>query len=384
MNNNRKIYLLILLSFLVGTSQFVIVGVLDKIATSVNVSVATAGQLITVFALASAIGTPIITIIASRFDQREQLLLALVIFVTGIFITLLPFGFGVLIFSRIIVGIGTGFFIVTAYAIAAKLAPMGGQQGKVMSNIIMGFGASLVFGVPLGRIVTAAYDWQMVFWGIGVLGMLGIFFSARMMPSLDKKVVIPISQQLVLLKKAKVLLAFGVTFCVFTSYSAVNTYITPLLSAIEPMNDEEMSSMLFALGIASLIGSKLGGFLADWMGTSRILVASVLIHIFALALLPMVSGSMSIVMILILIWMIATWTFGPTQIVNLVSMSPEASVIMLSLNASFVQLGFAAGAALGGVAMSHSSVMAISWVGAAAVILAIMLIAFSSTMKTAE
>ena len=142
-----------MISFMVGTSQFVIVGILDKVAASVGVSVSLAGQLITVFALANAIGTPIIIMAAAKMNQSKQLLLALVIILLGTVSTLALSGFGFLIVSRAILGVGTGVFIVTAYAITAKLASPG-QQGEAMSNIPMGFSVSLVFGVPIGRVVT--------------------------------------------------------------------------------------------------------------------------------------------------------------------------------------------------------------------------------------
>src|SRR6478735_8051091 len=119
--------MLTLISFVVGTSQFVIVGTLDKVAASVGVSVATAGQLITVFALGNAIGTPLVMVATSKMDQRKQLLLALAIILLGaIGVITLP-GFGLLMVSRILLGVGTGVFVVTAYGIAAKLAAPGRQ-----------------------------------------------------------------------------------------------------------------------------------------------------------------------------------------------------------------------------------------------------------------
>lgn len=168
MNNTWKIYMLTLISFLVGTSQFVIVGILDKVADSVGVSVSVAGQLITVFALANAIGTPVFMMATSKMDRRNQLLLALVIILLGIVSTLALPGFDFLMVSRIVLGVGTGIFVVTAYATAANLA-LPGRQAGAMSNISLGFSSSLVLGVPIGRVVAAAFDWKVIFWGIGFL-----------------------------------------------------------------------------------------------------------------------------------------------------------------------------------------------------------------------
>jgi DHA1 family putative efflux transporter-like MFS transporter len=369
MNNTWKIYMLTLISFLVGTSQFVISGILDQVAASVGVSVSTAGQLITAFSLANAIGTPLVMVATAKMDRRKQLLLALAILLLGIVSTLALPGFGFLMASRVVLGVGTGVFIVTAYSTAAKLAPPG-RQGRAMSNVAMGFSASLVFGVPIGRIVAAAHDWKTIFWGIGLFSLLAIFAVARTIPATGGEAPVPLGKQFALLKKPRITITLGVTFLVFIGYSAVNTYITPFLASVMPMMERKMSVILFALGIASLIGSKLGGFLADRIGTARTLVSSMVVQALALALLSIVARTTIAAISLLMLWTIAAWTFGPTQNFNLISLAPEASGIVLSLNSSFVQLGFAVGAGIGGIAVGGLSIMAITWIGAASVAVA--------------
>ncbi|HWR42242.1 MFS transporter [Sporomusa sp.] len=376
MSNTWRIYLLTMISFLIGTSQFVIVGILDKVATSAGVSVATAGQLITAFALASAIGTPIVMVATAKMDRRRQLLLALTIFLLGIVATLALPGFGFLMASRVILGVGTGVFVVTAYAITARLASPG-HQGEAMSNISMGFSASLVFGVPIGRVITAAYDWQTIFWGIGFLSLLGSLAIARLLPAMSGETPAPLGKQFALLKKPNIAAALGMTLFVFISYSVVNTFITPFLAAVRPMSEQEMSSILFALGIASLIGSKLGGFLADRFGIPRTLLGSMAGQVFSLAFVSVTSGSVIVTIMLIMLWATSAWIFGLTQSINIVSLAPEASGIMLSLNSSFVQLGFAAGAGIGGIAVGGSSILIVSWIGAAAATVALCVAAVS-------
>ncbi|RPK14745.1 MFS transporter [Priestia endophytica] len=378
MNNTWKIYMLTFISFVVGTSQFVIVGTLDKVAASVDVSVATAGQLITVFALGNAIGTPLVIVATSKMNQRKQLLLALVIILLGIMgIIALP-GFGLLMASRVLLGVGTGVFVVTAYGIAAKLAAPG-RQGGAMANVAMGYSSSLVFGVPLGRIIASSYDWKIIFWGIGVFSLLAIFAVLRLIPSIESEASVSLGKRLALLKNPRVALTLSVTFFVFISYSILNTYITPFLMVVIPTMKEKISMVLFAMGIASLIGSKVGGLLADRIGIVRTLIGSMAIHIISLALLSTVSGFgwVMVAIPLLMIWEIAAWTFGPTQNFNLVSLAPEASGIVLSLNSSFVQLGFAAGAGIGGIVAGRSSILEISWVGAISVVIALLIGVFS-------
>jgi MFS transporter, DHA1 family, putative efflux transporter len=370
MSHTWKIYMLTLISFLVGTSQFVIVGILDKVAASVGVSVSEAGQLVTVFSLANAIGTPVVMVATAMMERRKQLLLALAIILLGIVSTVALPGFGFLMVSRVVLGVGTGVFVVTAYATAANLAPPG-RQGRAMSNVSLGFSASLVLGVPIGRVVAAAYDWKVIFWGIGFFTLLGMFAVARMIPSTEGEAPVPLGKQFALLKNPKIAYALGVTFFVFIGYSVVNTYITPFLASVMALSEREMSVILFALGIASLIGSKLGGFLSDRVGTARTLVGSMVVQALNLVLLSIVARTTIVAIPLLMLWVIAAWTFGPTQNYNLLSLAPKASGIMLSLNSSFVQLGFAAGAGIGGLAVDGSSILAICWIGAAAVAVAV-------------
>lgn len=133
-----KIYMLTAANFLVGTSEYIIAGILDKVAADLGVSVSAAGQLITVFSLAFAIGTPILMATTSRLDRRNLLLYSLGIFVVGNAVAFLLPGFTFLIASRVILALGTGVFFVTAMTVASKLAPPE-KQGSAIATIVMGF-----------------------------------------------------------------------------------------------------------------------------------------------------------------------------------------------------------------------------------------------------
>jgi DHA1 family putative efflux transporter-like MFS transporter len=159
----------------------------------------------------------------------------------------------------------------------------------------------------------------------------------------------------------------------FISYSAVYTYIAPLLTSF--ISEQHISMVLFVIGVASLIGSKLGGFSADRFGIARTLIIGMLIQLVALTLLSVSSG-LVLVISLLFVWSVAVWTFGATQNFNLLSLAPSASGIMLSLNSSFVQFGFAAGAGVGGIAAGGLPIIAVTWIGAASVALAVIIACF--------
>jgi MFS transporter, DHA1 family, putative efflux transporter len=376
MNNTWKIYMLSLINFLIGTIQFVITGILDKIAASVGVSISAAGQLNTVFALAGAIGTPIVMMGTSKLDRRKQLLLSLGIIFIGVVMTVTLPGYAFLMTSRIVLGVGAGVFVVTSYALVAKLAQPE-RRARAMSNLALGSSASLVIGVPISRVIASVFDWQVIFWGIGLLILIAIFAVVRSIPAAKSEVPIPLNAQLAYLKKPRITFALCVTFFMFISYSMVNTYVAPFLSSTLPKMEGQISIILSALGISCVIGSKLGGFLADRFGAARTLVSSMVVQALVLVLLSIVPSTAITIIPLLMLWATAAWITGPTLNFNLVSLTPEASGIMLSLNSSFVQFGFAAGAGIGGIAVEGAAITAITWGGAVSVGVAAIVAAIS-------
>jgi DHA1 family putative efflux transporter-like MFS transporter len=215
--------MLAFIGFLVGTSEFVIAGILDKVAASANISVSAAGQLITVFSIGYAFGPPIVMMIAAKMDRRKLLMLALSILVIGSLMTATLTGFPFLIVSRMILAVGTGVFVITSMTVAPQLAPPERQAGAI-ATVMAGFSAALIIGIPIGRIVAAAYDWRVIFWGIGLLSLLAIFAVARTIPATEAEAPVPLVKQLALLKRPSITVVLTVTFFVFVGFSIVNTF----------------------------------------------------------------------------------------------------------------------------------------------------------------
>lgn len=368
--NYLKIYLLTLISFLVGTSQFIIAGVLDKIATSLDISISSAGQLVTVFALASGLGTPILTVLVSKYSLKKQLLIALFIFLVGAFLTPLNLGYDVLIFARIITGIGTILFVVVAYVVAGRLAGEG-KQGSGMSYIALGFSLSQVAGVPLGRIIANIYNWQMIFYIVGVLVLLGSIVVMLSFQNRTPQKMPSLKEQMYILKDKRVALSLSITVFAFITFSAITTFITPLIFSIEKVSEHTLALIFTILGIASVIGSKSGATIADKIGVTRVLSATLIITAISLIAMNVFSSSLSVFITMLTIWNITIWMFGPTQGLNLSKMVPTHASILLSLNSSFVQVGFALGAFLGGITIESFSIHSILLLGVMSTLIAL-------------
>lgn len=373
MSNTWKIYVLALVSFLVGTSEYVIAGILDRISDTMNISLIAAGQLITIFSLVYALGTPIIIALTSRMDRRKLLLYFLGLFVAGNVLAYLLPGYGLFIAARVLMALGAGVVVVTALTVAAKIAPAG-KQASSIATVITGFTASLIVGVPLGRMVAAAWDWKLIFAGIAILGVLAMIVIASTIPPSEGEAPVPLKKQLSFLKQPRIGFALIVSFFWLGGYSIAYTYISPYLVSVAGMSETLLSSALLAFGIASLLGSKTGGYSADRMGVKRTLILGMALHIASLLLLNTTAHSGVAVFIVLILWSFSAWSSGPTQQYNLVTMAPESSGIMLSLNSSVMQLAMAAGAGIGGIAVSAVSLSSITWIGAAGVVIAMIII----------
>lgn len=381
MSSSLKVYILAIVSFLVGTSEYILSGILDKVAGSFDVSLAAAGQLLTIFSLVYAIFTPIIMAVTASMDRRKLIIIGLGIFVISNILAFTLPGYGLFVVARIIMAIGAGIVVVTALNIAAKIAPAG-KQASAIATVVMGFTASLIVGVPLGRITADTLGWKSVFGGIALLGIIAMIILSFAIPRIKGDTPIPLRQQLSLLKKPKVALGLSITFFWLGGYSIAYTYLSPYLLEVSGLGDKYLSGALLIFGIASMIGSKIGGLSTDRWGVHRTLSVGLALHIVMLILLSVVTHTLLGVMIVLLLWSFSAWSSGPTQQYHLTTIEPEASGVMLGLNQSMMQLAMAAGAGVGGIAIETISLTSITWMGAVGIAIAIFALVILNKMNT--
>ena len=381
MKSTWKVYVLALVSFLVGTSNYIISGILDRIAETMGTSVAAAGQLITVYSLAYAVGTPISMALTAKMDRRKLLLYSLGLFIIANLLTFILSGFGLFIAARIITALGAGVVTVNALSIAAKIAPPG-KQASAIANVTMGITASLIIGVPLGRMVASVFGWKAVFLAIAIVGGIAMLVIAAVFPRMQGDKPVPLIKQFALLKKPQVLVALAITFFWLGGYSLAYTYISPFLLEVTHLNESLISAALFVFGIASMIGSKVGGYSADKRGIIFTLVSGMALHVISLILLSLVGQSVIAVFAILILWSFAAWSSAPAQQFNLVKLVPESSGVMLSLNSSMMQFAMAVGAGIGGLIVNRVSLASITWFGVFGVLIAIIAVFVLSSMAS--
>ena len=382
MSSTWKIYILAIVSFLVGTSEYIISGILDNIAHTLGITLAAAGQLITIFSLVYALFTPILMALTASMDRRKLMIYALGLFVIGNILAFVLPGYGWFIAARVIMAMGAGMVVVTALTIAAKIAPEG-KQGSAIATVVMGFTASLIIGVPLGRMMSEALGWKSVFGGIALLGFIAMAVMFLTLPQIEGDKPVPLLQQLSLFKKPKVAMGLSITFFWLGGYSVAYTYLSPYLLTISGISGKLLSGVLLIFGIASLVGSKFGGYSTDKWGVPFTLVGGMTLHIITLILLSLVTHSYIGVLVILILWSFAAWSTGPTQQYHLATIEPELSGVLLGINQSMMQLAMAVGAGIGGIFVENVSLASITWIGALGVMIAIVvsLMTFGSHLK---
>nr|WP_244988363.1 MFS transporter [Paenibacillus xylanexedens] len=370
--NKWIIYILALAVFLIGTLEYIITGVIEMIASDLSVSTSEVGLLVTVFALAAAIIAPILIAITINMDRKKLLLSALSVFIASNGLMLVDLSYETLLWVRIIQGASGGVATVVAMAVSTRLVEKE-KRGNAIGIILMGLSSSLVLGVPLGTFFSEMFGWRVLFIFIGLLSVLPLLIIYKKVPAIKEEEKITLRMQLSILKNPLILTALLITLLYIGGYSTLFTYITPFLQATSTLTMTEISGVLFLAGICSFVGSKVGGQLADAKGSKFTICLGLLLQGATLLLFALAGVNLMMLILVLMIFMLATWSISPAQQLYLVTLAPRNPDIALSVNTSFIQFGFALGSGLGGIVISRTSVLYLNWLGFGAVGIALLL-----------
>ena len=369
------------LSFLMGVAQFIFGGIIDKVAESIGVSIAAVGQLTTVYSLTAEIGTPIVMILGARFPRHKLLFFGLINMVLGNALTFTASNFTVLLFARMLVGLGAGVYGINAFSIIADAAKPE-RRGRDLSMISIGASFALVVGVPFSRIITSLFDWRYIFVGLSLFTLILAIILFFILKSSNTQEPAPLKEQLSYLFKPQTALLFMVTFSMFIGYSIMNTYVTPFLLNLSTDLETIISMVLLGLGISSVIGSRTGGVLADKFGATKTIMMALLVQVISLILVTVLNQMIYVVIPALFIWAISAWTCGPIFNLNINNRFTQGTGILLSINGTMVQFGFAGGAILGGIIVENYGIQMISLLATGMAILAFALFYFESKVNT--
>ena len=355
-------------AFAVGTTEFVIVGLLPTIAESLGVSLPSAGLLVSLYALGVTIGAPVLTALTGRLPRKTLLLALMALFIAGNAFAAVAPGYGSLIVARFLTGLAHGVFCAIASTIASGLVSRD-RESSAIGMVFLGLTVALVTGVPLGTWIGQSFGWQATFLGVVLLGVIGLIASAVLVPSdLPQSASPGLRAQARVLTSPRLLLVYLITALGYGGNFIAFTYLAPMLTDVTGLSAGAVSLVILLYGASVAVGNILGGRLADRMGPVPALTLifaglAVLLAAFGLALPHPVAA----------VAVVALWggfafaNVPPLQayVVQIArQVSPDAVDVASGLNIGAFNLGIALGAALGGVVVDHLGLIAAPFAGA--------------------
>lgn len=339
-------------AFALGTDLYVIAGVLPEIARGTRVPVALAGQLVTIFALAYALGSPLLAVASARLNRRRLLVGALGVFAAANLGAALAPSYGVLVAARLLAALAAAAYAPVATVAAVSLvAPE--RRGRALATVTAGMTMAILFGVPLGALVGRVFGWRATFEFVAALAVLAAIGLILCLPTLPATPVASLRSRLALLADRQLAGLLMVTLLALTGSFSVYTYLLPLLAAVHPSAPQ--ASLLFAaFGAGGMVGNALGGVAADRFGAARTVGVGLMALAGILALFAGAERSLIGSEGLLFAWGFAHWAWYPPQQHRLVERAGQAAPAALALNGSAIYLGIALSGGMGGLLMGST------------------------------
>jgi DHA1 family inner membrane transport protein len=345
---NLALAALFLGMFVIGSTELLVVGVLDLIAADLRVSIPAAGSLVTAYALGLAIGGPILTAATIKLNKRTVLVGALVLFVLGNLVAVLTASYGLFLMARVLTGAVQGLFIAAAFAAGTAVVPPA-RTGRAMAVIISGVAVSGAVGVPVGTLVGQALGWRGSFTAATVLAVAALIVILALVPSVPSTSGSAGSQARHAFAP-RVLAVLALTFLVFASVYAALTYIVPFLQTVTGISGALISVFLLAYGGAAAVGSFGGGRFADSNAARALIVGTIGVAVCLLALYVVGTVAVLVALVLLAAGVFAMGMASSMQY-RVVSLAGPGGAFAQSLPASAANVGIAIGSFAGGVAI---------------------------------
>ncbi|WP_158881048.1 MFS transporter [Amycolatopsis anabasis] len=338
-------------TFAVGTSGYVVAGLLPALTGELKVSAAAAAQLVTAFAIAYAVGSPLFAALTGRWERRRLLVAALGVTALGNVLAALAPGYALLFGARMITAIGAAVFTPAASAVAAELNPPE-RRGRAVALVFGGLTIATILGVPLGSLLSQFLGYRAVFALVAVFSLLGAVAVRLLLPSVAAPPPVRFADRFTVARDPRVLALLSATVLGCLAAFSVYTFIAPVLAATADIHGTTVSVLLFCYGVGGAIGNVLGGRATDRWGSRGPLLAVFGGITVVLALLPVLATSIAGAAIALFLWGLATWTINPPVQHRLIELAPRTSGLLLSLNASAIYLGVGLSGVVGGLVLS--------------------------------
>ncbi|WP_133013200.1 MFS transporter [Marinomonas flavescens] len=375
------LWALALSAFAIGTTEFVIVGLIPTIANDLSVSLPSAGLLVSLYALGVAVGAPVLTALTGKLNRKWLLIGLMSLFILGNMLAWIAPSYEALITARILTGLAHGVFFSIGSTIATRLVSKE-KEASAIALMFTGLTVALVTGVPLGTWIGQHFGWRATFLVVSALGLVAMIGSAILVPNnLPQSASASLVKQLSVLAKPRLLLVYAMTAIGYGGTFVAFTFLASILELVSGFPSSAIGLIMLVYGVSVAVGNIYGGRMADRMGPVSALsylfvaLAAVLFLFYFTAPYPWLA------LATVLIW--GAFAFGnvPGLQVYVVQIAereaPHAVDVASGLNIAAFNVGIALGALIGGHIVDKFQLIDTAWVGGVIVLVAFVLTRFS-------
>ncbi|MGM8932758.1 MFS transporter [Salinicola halophyticus] len=369
-----SIVLLAISAFVIVTTEFIIVGLLPALARDLDISISTAGQLVTLFAFTVMLAGPVLTSLVSHFDRKRLFVAILLVFAAANALAAMSTNIWILAIARIVPALALPVFWGTASETAANIAGPE-RAGKAVSHVYLGIAGAMVLGIPLGTLATEVVGWRGTFWGLAALSLVMAVMLQIVMPRLDRPARMRLGEQAQILKSPFFLANIALSVVVFTAMFTAYTYLADMLENLAGIPSAQVGWWLMGFGVTGLFGNWLGGQFVERDPLRATLVGVVALAI-AMAAAVSTATNHLLLAIAIVFWGIANTALYPICQVRVMKAATHAQALAGTLNVSMANAGIGLGAIIGGAVIHQFGMAALGLVAAAIAVLAALMIPF--------
>ncbi|MCH7343130.1 MFS transporter [Pelomonas sp. CA6] len=372
---------LTLAAFAIGTTEFVIVGLIPTIAADLAVSLPSAGLLVSLYALGVAVGAPILSALTGRVARKPLLVGLMALFTVGNLVAWLAPGYATLVVARLLTGMAHGVFFSVGSVVATGLVPRD-QGARAIATLFSGLTVAFVSGVPLGTFIGQHFGWRATFLVVAMFGLVALVGAQILVPrGIAHAAPAPLRRQLRVLLQPRLLLVYAMTAVGYGGSLIAFTFLAPILENVAGFEPALVGVVLLAYGASVAVGNVWGGRLADRRGPIPALLLIFALLAAVLLALNFSTASRPLVALTVLAWGAVAFGNVPGLQVYVVRqaerVAPDATEVAAGLNISAFNVGVAGGAWAGGQVVQHLGLAHTPWVAALVTLGALGLTAWS-------
>ncbi|MGO4307673.1 MFS transporter [Cupriavidus sp. RAF12] len=366
---DRRLLILALGMFAMGTDNFVVAGILPGVAASLHTSVSLAGLMVTCYALTYAVAAPVMAAVAGNLPRKLLLVSALGIFVVGNAFTALATDLHWVLVSRAVAGFGAALFSPTALGVASALAAPE-KRGRALAAVTAGLTGATALGSPIGTFIGGFGGWRSTLWFVTALGIVAMIGVWTMLPSVPLPASVRLRERLAPVRDMRIALTLLTSLFAFGGFLMVYTYAGVVLEPVTGGDERILAGMFLLWGVAATAGNLLSGRLVDRFKSRNIINAMLWIAIINFCALPWTAAHPFSAAIALAIWGVCGWGLIVPQQHRLVQLSPHVAPLLLALNNTATYIGLACSGVLGGVVLRSIGAQYLSLVAAALITMA--------------